>query len=69
MSTTGLSERSVRNAFRALIERQFVIPKDSPNGKRYVVRNVAGAVVDPFGFDLTPLYARRGEWTAMTAEQ
>lgn len=69
MSTTGLSERSVRNAVRALIECQLVIPKDSPNGKRYAVRDAAGVVVDAFGFDLSPLYARRGEWTAILAEQ
>jgi len=69
MSTTGLSERSVRNAIRALVECQLIIPKDSPNGKRYAVRDAAGAIVDAFGFDLTPLYARRGEWTAAIAEQ
>ncbi len=69
MSTTGLSERAVRNAIRVLIESQLVIPKDSPNGKRYAVRDAAGHIVDAFGFDLTPLYARRGEWTSLIAEQ
>ncbi|PVE24957.1 replication protein C [Microvirga sp. KLBC 81] len=69
MSTTGLSERAVRNAVRALIECQLVIPKDSPNGKRYAVRDATGTIVDAFGFDLTPLYARNGEWTAIVAEQ
>jgi len=69
MSATGLSERAVRNAVRALIEYQLVIPKDSPNGKRYAVRDADGTIVDAFGFDLTPLYARRGEWTAAVAEQ
>jgi len=69
MSTTGLSERAVRNAVRALIECQLVIPKDSPIGKRYAVRDADGAIVDAFGFDLTPLYARRGEWMTAIAEQ
>ncbi|MBJ6127209.1 plasmid replication protein RepC [Microvirga splendida] len=68
-AATGLSERSIRNAIRALIELQVLIPKDSPNGKRYAVRDEKGNVVDAFGFDLTPLYARRGEWAAATAEQ
>ncbi|WP_457092579.1 helix-turn-helix domain-containing protein [Microvirga sp. P5_D2] len=36
---------------------------------RYAVRDAAGVVVNTFRFDLTPLYARRGEWTAITAEQ
>jgi replication initiation protein RepC len=26
-------------------------------------------VVDAFGFDLTPIYARRGDWTVMLMEQ
>jgi replication initiation protein RepC len=68
-AATGLSERSIRNAIRALTELQVLIPKDSPNGKRYAVRDEKGAVIDAFGFDLTPLYARRGEWAAATAEQ
>jgi len=68
-SATGLSERSVRNSIRSLIECQLVIPKDSPNGKRYAVRDAAGTIVDAFGFDLTPLYARRGEWAAAISEQ
>ncbi|ANY84968.1 replication protein C (plasmid) [Microvirga ossetica] len=69
MATTGLSERAIRNAIRMLIERQLVIPKDSPNGKRYAIRDAEGAVVDAFGFDLSPLYVRRGEWTAALAVQ
>jgi len=68
-ASTGLSERSIRNAVRALIELQLLLPKDSPNGKRYAVRDGAGNVIDAFGFDLTPLYARRGEWAAATAAQ
>ena len=70
MAATGLSERSVRNAVRALIEHQLVIPKDSPNGKRYAVRDASSdTIVDAFGFDLTPLFARRGEWAAALAAQ
>ncbi|RDI57778.1 plasmid replication protein RepC [Microvirga subterranea] len=69
MAATGLSERAVRNAVRALIEHQLVIPKDSPNGKRYAVRDASDAIVDAFGFDLTPLFVRRGEWTAALAAQ
>ncbi|MBJ6127180.1 helix-turn-helix domain-containing protein [Microvirga splendida] len=47
---------------RALINLRLVVSKDSPNGKRYAVRDKAGVVVDAFGFDLTPIYARRKEW-------
>jgi replication initiation protein RepC len=66
---TGLSERAIRNIIRALIDLRLVVPKDSPNGKRYAIRNEAGAVIDAFGFDLTPIYARRGEWAETVAQQ
>ncbi|ANY83007.1 replication protein C (plasmid) [Microvirga ossetica] len=69
VATTGLSERAIRNAIRAMIDLQLVIPKDSPNGKRYAIRNEAGEVIDAFGFDLTPVYARRKEWAESLAEQ
>uniref|UniRef100_UPI002AC31E13 helix-turn-helix domain-containing protein n=1 Tax=Microvirga roseola TaxID=2883126 RepID=UPI002AC31E13 len=69
MSRTGLSERSVRYAFRVLIEQQLIVPKESPNGKRFAVKDLAGEIVDAFGFDLTPVYARRGEWAERIIEQ
>ena len=52
-----------------MIELRLVIPKDSPNGKRYAIRDEAGAVIDAFGFDLTPVHARRKEWAESVAEQ
>jgi replication initiation protein RepC len=69
MSRTGLSERSVRYAFRVLIDQQLIVPKESPNGKRFAVKDLGGEVVDAFGFDLTPVYARRGEWAERLIEQ
>ncbi|WP_171070314.1 plasmid replication protein RepC [Methylobacterium terricola] len=63
VSRTGLSERAVRYALRDLVALEIVAPKDSANGKRYAVRARDGTVLDAFGFDLTPLYARRGDWT------
>ncbi|ACL62761.1 plasmid replication protein RepC [Methylobacterium nodulans] len=68
VSRTGLSERAVRYALRDLVALELMTPKDSANGKRYAIRAPDGAIVDAFGFDLTPLYARRGEWaTAIKA--
>ena len=69
MSRTGLTERAIRRILRQLIDLQLIVPKDSPNGKRYAVKDLAGQVVDAFGFDLTPIYARRGDWAAMLIEQ
>ena len=69
MSRTGLTERAIRRILRQLIDLQLLAPKDSPNGKRYAVKDLGGQVVDAFGFDLTPVYARRGDWAVMLLEQ
>lgn len=69
VSRTGLSERAIRISIRSMIELQLLAPKDSANGKRFAVRDRAGEIVDAFGFDLTPIYARRGEWVTLLAEQ
>lgn len=68
-SRTGLTERAIRRILRELTQLQLIVPKDSPNGKRFAIRDLAGTIVDAYGFDLTPIYARRGEWTALLAEQ
>ena len=67
VTRTGLSERAVRLALRALTELELIVPKDSPNGKRYAVRNSAGTVVDAYGFDLTPLFAKQAIWAERVA--
>src|ERR671910_2023766 len=69
VSRTGMSERGIRKAVRVLIDQQLIVPKESPNGKRYAVKDLAGEIVDAFGFDLTPVYARRGEWAVLLMEQ
>ena len=68
-SRTGLNERSIRRILAQLTELQLIVAKDSPNGKRFAIRNLAGEIIDAYGFELTPIYARRGEWTARIAEQ
>lgn len=69
VSRTGLSERAVRYAIRDLVALEVVAPKDSANGKRYAVRAPGGAIVEAYGFDLTPIVARRGEWVERIAAQ
>jgi replication initiation protein RepC len=66
---TGLTDRAIRKSIRRLTDLGLIVPKDSPNGKRYAVKDLAGEIVDAFGFDLTPVYARRGEWTKLLIEQ
>ncbi|TXN07939.1 replication protein C [Methylobacterium sp. WL103] len=65
---TGLSERGVRYAVRDLVREGLVTVKDSANGKRFAIRAPGGAIIDAYGFDLTPLVARRGEWVERLAK-
>jgi len=67
MDRTGLSERAVRYGIRRLVDLRLIATKDSANGKRYMIKDLAGTPIDAFGFDLSPLYARRGEWVQMLA--
>lgn len=69
VSRTGLNDRSIRRILAQLTDLELIVSKDSPNGKRFAIRDRAGHIIDAYGFDLTPIYARRGEWTAMLAEQ
>jgi len=59
---TGLSERAVRYGISGLIKLKLVTPKESANGKRFAIKTKNGEVQDAFGFDLAPIYSRRGEW-------
>lgn len=68
-SRTGLNDRSIRRILAQLTDLKLIVAKDSPNGKRFAIRDLAGDIIDAYGFDLTPIYARRGEWTAILAEQ
>ncbi|SEP35657.1 replication initiation protein RepC [Methylobacterium sp. UNC300MFChir4.1] len=59
---TGLSERALRYGLRDLVALEVITPRDSANGKRFAIRGPGGAVIDAYGFDLTPIVARKGEW-------
>ena len=69
MLKTGLSERAIRYGIANLVKLGLITMKDSANGKRFPIRNAHGHVIDAYGFDLTPLYARRGEFEAILARQ
>ena len=53
--TRGMTDRNVRRHLRALVDASLVLRRDSPNGKRYCLRDGAGQVDEAFGFDLSPL--------------
>ena len=68
LERTGIPERSIRYAIHRLIKEGVVIAKDSPNGKRYAQRKPDGTILRAFGFDLTPLVNRIGEFKARMEE-
>jgi len=69
VARTGLSERAIRYALARLTELQLLTPRDSANGKRFAIRDRAGKIIDAFGFDLTPLIARRDEFAEIVQGQ
>jgi replication initiation protein RepC len=64
----GLSESRVKALNRALIEAEVVTMKDSPNGKRYGVRDRTGQITEAYGFDLSPIAARHAEFVRLAEE-
>ena len=58
----GLSETRVKALNRALIEAGLITMKDSPNGKRYGRRDAKQRITEAYGFDLSPLATRHGEF-------
>lgn len=57
----GMPESTLRDQINKLIEAGLILRKDSPNRKRYPVRDKNGTIVDAFGFDLSPLLLRSQE--------
>lgn len=58
----GMAEPTLRRHLAVLVEAGLVIRRDSPNGKRYARKGQGGAIVQAFGFDLTPILARAAEF-------
>jgi replication initiation protein RepC len=61
----GLSASQVKAINRALIEAGVLTMRDSPNGKRYGVRDRAGRITEAYGFDLAPIAARYAEFVRL----
>jgi hypothetical protein len=64
----GLSPTQAKAINRALIDAGVVTMKDSPNGKRYGVRDRAGRITEAYGFDLSPIAARHAEFVDLAEE-
>jgi replication initiation protein RepC len=61
----GLSPSRVKVLNRRLIELGLVLAKDGPDGSRWGRRNHNGVIVAAYGFDLSPLAHRMGEFKAI----
>ena len=61
----GLGVSQVKAINRHLVEQGLMAMKDSPNGKRYGKRDGKGRIVEAYGFDLAPLFARMAEFQAI----
>lgn len=57
----GMAESTLRRHLARLVDAGLILRHDSPNGKRYVRRDMDGAVLRAFGFDLRPLLVRAPE--------
>jgi replication initiation protein RepC len=64
----GLSPAQVKHINRRLIELGLVTMKDSPNGKRYGMRDPKGRIVEAYGFDLSPIAVRHAEFVRLAEE-
>ncbi|MTH78516.1 plasmid replication protein RepC [Paracoccus aestuariivivens] len=59
----GMPESTLRRHMAALVRAGLVLRHDSPNGKRYAMRDQDGQIDHAFGFDLRPLLIRADEIT------
>jgi len=57
----GMAESTLRRHLAALTRAGLILRHDSPNGKRYVKRDLDGEITRAFGFDLRPLLVQSEE--------
>jgi replication initiation protein RepC len=67
----GMADRTLLRHLTDLVEAGLIIRRDSPNGKRYARKDASGQdrFSHAFGFDLTPLVVRAGEFESLADEQ
>jgi len=64
----GRGRTQLKTLIRVAAEYDLLEPDDGPNGRRYGVREGGnGRITEAYGFDLTPLAARRAEFEAIAA--
>ncbi|MBN9235822.1 replication initiation protein RepC [Mesorhizobium hungaricum] len=64
----GMSPATLRRHLANLVITGLIIRRDSPNGKRFARKGEGGAIDQAYGFDLSPILARAGEFKALAAD-
>lgn len=67
IESTGYSLSAVKRHLRRLSEAGLIAYRDSSNGKRWGHRDKDGRIIEAYGFDLSPLAARTGEFETLHA--
>ena len=64
----GMAPATLRRHLAVLVECGLIVRRDSPNGKRFARRGQGDEIGQAFGFDLSPLLARAGEFERLAEE-
>lgn len=64
----GMAASTLRRQLAALVDGGLIVRRDSPNGKRYARKGRGGEIELAFGFDLSPLVVRAGQFEAWAEE-
>ncbi|MDB6454266.1 plasmid replication protein RepC [Falsirhodobacter sp. 20TX0035] len=66
---SGGSERTVRRHVEQLQDAGILCRNDSPNGKRYAMRDAVTGETVAYGFDLSPMFERATDWSDLAEKQ
>jgi replication initiation protein RepC len=58
----GMPPTTLRRHLAILVECGLILRRDSPNGKRFARKGRGGEIEQAYGFDLSPIVARAGEF-------
>jgi replication initiation protein RepC len=58
----GMPPTTLRRHLAVLVECGLIIRRESPNGKRFARKGQGGEIEQAYGFDISPIVARAGEF-------
>jgi len=63
--SNGMAATTLRRHLAVLVDCGLIIRRDSPNGKRFARKGRGGQIEQAYGFDLSPIIARAGEFAEL----